>query len=402
MRPLAGIQVLTLTEMQVGPLCVRALRELGAETISVELPQGDSGRASHPPMMRDGDRSGPTHARNNFGGSSVVIDYRRNPRGAHLVAKLAKRCDVFAENSLVGSMARFGLDYVALSDLNPRLIYVAISGFGQASSPYQRDRAYGPNIMSMAGFHSTREPGTPPNVNLARSLADNTGAAMALSATLAALFQRERTGKGQFIDVSMLRSVQWFMDMVPSMYSVGVSGHQPATQGVATCFKAMDGYFIIHAVRAHQVVRLAEFLGREDWKVRFGTTAKDMPKWTNAVEMEIRPVIETWAAQLTSAEASRQLQAAEVVASPDRSAEDIVDDPASWDLGILAKVPRADAENPLIVVPYPVDLAGMERQAELPPWPKLGEHTRVVLQEQLGLRDDELATLQADGVIRML
>lgn len=197
--PLDGIRVLDLTRVLAGPHCTRMLADLGADVIKVEPPAGDLTRFTAPRR-----NSMPTfYAQQNTGKRSVSIDLGRE-EGTALTLTLAERCDVLVENFRPGVMARFGLSYEEVAAVNPRLVYASITGYG-ATGPWRDRRAYAPVVQAETGL--TKSEGDYGRGGVYRtdrqSHADMYTSIEAGAAVLAALYQRERTGRGQWIDVAM-------------------------------------------------------------------------------------------------------------------------------------------------------------------------------------------------------
>jgi formyl-CoA transferase len=297
-------------------------------------------------------------------------------------------------------MQRLGLGYDALAALDPRLIYVSISGFGNAAhSPYASWPAYAPIVEAMAGIYEpTRKPGQPPPVVVAGALGDNGSALVAVIGILAALRHRERTGRGQHVDVAMYDSMIAMADMIPFLHSLGAPPGLATAGSIAivAAFAAKDGHFVVSVFREHQFERLARALGRPDWlgDPRFATRRG----WAEHTEDVIRPAVEAWARDKTRLEACRELCALGIAAGPSHRAEDIVADSHVAQRDMLIEVPRPDAPMPFLVVGNPVKLSAVA-EGPVRRFPRLGEHTDQVLRETLQLADAELAGLRERGVI---
>src|SRR5690625_3529167 len=201
-KPLAGVCVLDLSRVLAGPWCTQQLADLGAEVIKVERPgTGDDTRRWAPPWLGDTGESAYFQAANR-GKSSVCIDFSK-PEGQALVRRLAAGADVLVENFKVGGLARYGLDYENLKEINPKLIYCSISGFGQ-TGPYAHRSGYDFLIQGMGGLMSvTGEPeGEPMKAGVA--FVDVFTGLYSANAILAALHQRLLTGEGTYIDMALL------------------------------------------------------------------------------------------------------------------------------------------------------------------------------------------------------
>ena len=400
-KPLDGVRILAAEQMQALPFATQLMARLGADVVKVEPPErGESGRGAEPAITdRDGRRVGATYLRNNLGKKSIGIDLKQ-PDGAELFKRLVPHFDVVAENYRTGVMKSFGLDYESLARIDPRVIYLSISGFGnRGDSPYAAWPAYAPVAEAMGGLYEpTRKPGQAPNVVVAGALGDNGSALFGVIGALAALRHRERTGRGQHVDVAMYDSMIALADMVPFLWSMDApAGHATAgTVGVVGAFKASDGYFVIAVFREHHFERLARTVGCPEWldDPRFETRSG----WAAHTESVVRPAIESWAADKSKLEAAGVLCAQGVAAGPSNTAEDLHADPHVRDRDMLIEVPRPDADKPMLVVGNPVKLSDVA-EGPIETFPCLGEHTEEVLRSTLGLGADQIASLRARAVI---
>jgi formyl-CoA transferase len=400
-KPLDGVRVLAVEQMQALPYATQLMTHLGADVVKVEPPQrGDAGRASQPSLTDvDGRRVGATFLRNNLSKRSIAIDLK-HPDGRALFARLAPRFDVVAENMRPGAMQALGLGYDAIAQLAPRTIYVSISGFGSDGvSPYADWPAYAPVAEAMGGLYEpSRKPDQPPPVVVAGALGDIGSALFAVIGILAALRERERSGVGQLVDVAMMDAMIALSDMPPLLWSMGAPERWAAagSLGVCAAFRARDGHFVVAVFREHQFERLAHAVGHPEWPKdpRFATREG----WAQHTDSEIRPALERWAREKTKLEAARELCAAGIVAGPSNTAADLAADPHVARRGMLIEVPRPDAGQPLQVVGNPIKLS---RMAEGPVrrFPALGQHTADVLRADLGLDDAEIAALVERGAI---
>ena len=400
-RPLHGVRVLAVEQMQALPFATQLLAHLGADVVKVEPPvQGESGRASRPQITdRDGRRVGATYLRNNLGKLSIGIDFR-SPAGAALLRRLVPHFDVLAENFKPGAMEKLGLGYGALAQLHPGLVYVSITGFGHlAPTPYADWPAYAPVAEAMAGLYEPlRRPGEPPPVVVAGALGDNAAGLYAVIGLLAALRQREQTGRGQHVDIAMYDAMVAMTDMVPFMWSLGEppSAATAGRTGIVAGFAASDGHFVMAVLRDHQFERLAALVGEPGWcsDPRFATREG----WAEHRESVVRPAVEAWARNKTKLEASRLLAAEGIAAGPSNLAPDLCGDPHVAARDMLIEVPRADGARPMLVSGNPVKLSAAP-EGPFTATPCLGEHTEAVLREALALDDREIEALRRKGVI---
>ena len=398
--PLADVRVLAVEQMQALPYATQLLTFLGAQIVKIEHPQsGDSGRGAQPSLRDvDGREVGATYLRNNLNKQSVAVDLK-HPEGASLVRRLAGRFDVFAENMKPGTVERLGLGWDELSALHPRLVYVSVSGFGNlGASPWSGRPAYSSVVEAMGGLYELmREPGDATRVGSAGALGDLGAALFAAIGALAALHERERTGRGRRVDVAMYDAVVALLDVVPFFWSMGVPRlRRGALTGVFDVFACRDGRFVAQAVREHQLHRLAEVVGHPEWKADPRLASRE--GWTLHLEALVRPGVEAWAHDKGIAEVSAALAEAGIPCGPSQTPDQLVRDPHLREREMLLEVARPDGGAPLLVAGNPVKLA---RAGPTPRrrWPTLGEHTDAVLAAELGLDGAELRRLRAAGAI---
>jgi len=261
--PLAGIRVLDFSTVVSGPLCTQVLGDLGADVVKIEAPRGDSARMMGPPFR--GGHS-PVWAQFNRNKRGVVIDLQQ-PAGVAVARRIAAGTDVVVENYRPGVADRLGVGYAALSADTPRLVYAAISGFGP-DGPYADQPAYDTVIQGLSGFMHTQ--GTPEQPALVRGIAaDKATGLTAASAVLAALFARERSGRGQRIDIPMLDAYAAFAlpDILgpESFYPVE---EQPAgmltAANIHRTWKTADGHVVMMIVEDGQFRAMCRAIDRED------------------------------------------------------------------------------------------------------------------------------------------
>ena len=397
-KPLAGVRVLALEQMQALPYATQLLGRLGADVVKVESPRGgDSGRGSQPSIIDPHGRSvGATFLRNNFDKRSITIDLKA-PAGRDLVLRLAPRFDVFAENFKAGALDRLGLGYPDIATVHPAVVYLSISGFGSGDSPYREWPAYASVAEAMSGIYEfKREVGRPPVVSPVGGLADIASGLFGVIGILAALRARDHSGEGQHIDVAMFDAMVSMADLVMNFWSLGLRDGQVGAV-IMSGFEAADGWFILQVGREHQFEVLARLVGRPEWltDARFASRQG----WVDHLETVIRPAIDAWAAGLTKAEAAARLSRAGLAAAPCLHDREVVTDPHLEGRRMIVEMPREDGvEQPVLVPGNPVKFSkvtdGPDRRV---PW--LGEHTDAVLADELGLGTEQLAVLRSDGVI---
>ncbi len=396
--PLEGVRVLALEQMQALPYATQLLGRLGADVVKVEPPAGDLGRASQP-SIRDpeGRPLGATFLRNNLGKRSICIDLKR-PRGRQLVLELAPRFDVVAENFRAGSLARLGLGFDDLAAVHPRCVYASVSGFGSVTtSPYRERLAFAPIVEAMSGIYEMKRTGDdPPTVSPVGALGDIGAALFAAVGILAALRERDRTGRPQHVDVAMFDAVVAMTDIVANFWSLGLKNGDTGPV-INHGFRAGDGWFIVQVGREHHFHRLADVVGQPGWTSDHRLATRQ--GWVDNLEAVLRPAIERWARDKTRDEACEELGAAGIAAGPCLLDEELVVDPHVATHRMLVGIDRPDGSGPPVLVPgNPVRIHGAAAPADTRvPW--VGEHTDEVLADELGITADELADLRAGGVV---
>lgn len=397
-KPLDGVRILAAEQMQALPFATQLLARLGAEVIKVEHPvHGESGRGALPAMEDpQGRRVGATFLRNNLDKRSVGLDLK-SERGRDIFLQLAGRVDVVAENFKAGTMQRLGLGPDELTERHPSLVYVSVSGFGNTGdSPYRDWPAYAMVPEAMSGLYEyARRGDEPPRVIPAGALGDISSALFAVIGIQAALRHRERTGRGQYVDVAMLDSMLAMTDVITNFWSLGVRENTP--EGIMTGFRAADGWFAVQVVREHQFERLAELVGHPQWTgdPRLATRAA----WAAELDAVIRPAVEDWAADRTRVECCDALGRAGIPSGPCFTPGEVVADDHVARRDMLVEMPRVDGvDEPVLVPGNPVKMSAVSQGPETRvPW--VGEHTEEVLRAELGLDDDALAALRGQGVI---
>lgn len=398
-KPLSGVRVLAIEQMQALPYATQLLARLGATVVKVEPPgRGESGRQALPAIQDpEGRQVGATFLRNNFNKRSICIDLK-HPEGRELVLQLAPRFDVVAQNFKAGTIDRLGLGYEDVRRVHPAVVYLSVSGFGTVTpTRYDGWPAYAPVAEAMAGLYTyLGEPDTPPPVSPMGTLGDTGSALFAVIGVLAALRHRDRTGTGQHVDVAMFDSMVAMADAGVNYWSLGLKQGAKAPL-INHSFRASDGWFIIQCGREHQFAKLAETVGHPEWVD--DPRLPDPPSWYAHIDDIIRPAIEEWAADKTRYEAARALALAGVASGMVNRAEDVIADEHLRLHNMIVSMPRpADDGEPVLAVGNPIKLSAMEEEPDHR-FPYVGEHTDDVLREELDLTDERIAELRDAGAI---
>jgi formyl-CoA transferase len=401
-KPLQGIRVLDLSRVLAGPWCTQLLADLGAEVVKVERPgAGDDTRHWGPPWHEHKDeRVAAYFLAANRGKQSAAIDFGR-PEGAALVRQLAARADVVVENFKVGGLAKFELDAVSLRAANPGLIYASITGFGQ-DGPYADRAGYDYIIQAMGGMMSITglpdgEPGGGP-MRAGVAIVDLFTGLYASNAILAALHQRDSSGEGAIIDLSLFETQ---LAMLANQASNAlISGRDPVRQGNShpnivpyQPFAASDQPIVIAVGNDRQFGRLAEICGAPEWTAdqRFATNSARVAHRAELVALIAERIAERSAADWLAA-----LEGAGIPAGPINRISQALADPQALYRGAVRELgPGRLGEVPTVGSPLRFD--GERADADLPP-PALGEHTAEVL-AGIGVGGAEIERLRAAGVI---
>jgi crotonobetainyl-CoA:carnitine CoA-transferase CaiB-like acyl-CoA transferase len=383
--PLAGIRVLELARVLAGPWAGQILADLGAEVIKVEREGlGDDTRQWGPPFVagKDGHNLGGSYYHScNRGKRSLALDFETE-RGRRIVRKLAARSDILLENFKVGGLKKFGLDYESLSADYPRLIYCSVTGFGQ-SGPYAHRAGYDLIIQGMGGIMSiTGEPEREP-MRLGVAFADVFTGVYGVVGVLAALAERERTGRGSHVDLALFDTMASVLANQAQSYLV--SGQVPGRMGNAhptvvpyQVFPTSDGHMIIAVGNDGQYAKFCALLGVPE-------LAHDPRYKTNGDRVVNRgtliPQLTALTAQRTRADLLEKCEAAGVPAGPINTIDEVFKDPQIRARGMQINPPSALAESGHIPgVRTPLMFNGWPSASDLPP-PDIGEHSEDILRE---------------------
>lgn len=379
-RPLSGVRVLDFSTTIAGPHCARLMADMGADVIKVESPEGDLMRSR--PVQRNG--AGTMFGQLNAGKRSIVLDLKK-PEAIAAVKKLVMTVDIVLENYRPGVMKRLGLDYPELAKVNPKIVYGAISGYGQ-SGPAAGRPAYAPVIHAATGYdmaHLFYQQGRERPDNCGIFVADYASGAYALGAILAALHQRHVTGKGQMVDVSMFEAL---VGMLLGEVNRAQFDFEMPSRPMYGPIEAKDGYVMLATASERTFQDMATAAGRRDWlsDPRFEKYADRRMNWgLFVVELE------EWSRTLTVKDVVAAFEKHGVPCSPYLTVTEALRDPQVAHRGSLC--PIEDSAGKYLSPAPPFRFSGSAVQSG-PRVASLGEHTKTVLQ-QAGLTPAEIDAL---------
>ena len=398
--PLKGIRVLDLTRILAGPWATQMLADFGAEVIKIERPgEGDDTRGWGPPFVKNADGSEGDAAyfqSANRGKQSVCIDMAK-PEGSQLIKDLAAKSDILIENFKVGGLKKYGLDYESLRAINPRLIYCSITGFGQ-TGPYANRAGYDFMIQGMSGVMSiTGAPdGAPMKMGVAFS--DVFAGLHAVIGIQAALFHRERTGQGQYIDISLLDSQVSVLANQALNYLVG--GKIPRRLGNAhpnivpyQTFETADGHIIMAVGNDRQYAEYCKIIGAQELAAAPYNTNRGRVENRSALIPLLAPLMK----HRRTAEWVEAFEAAAVPCGPIHSIDQVFANDQVIARGLQIGLTREDSVQ-VPGVANPIVFSETPMVYERPP-PKLGNDTAAVLHSILSLDSEKLLTLRKSGSI---
>lgn len=403
---LAGVRILDLSRILAGPTCTQILGDLGADVIKVERPgEGDDTRKWGPPFVLD------PHGREtsesayylcaNRNKRSIDIDIA-NPGGQELVRQLAAKSDVVIENHKVGALARFGLDYFALTKCNPRLVYCSITGFGQ-SGPYSTRSGYDFLAQGMGGIMSiTGEiAGEPMKVGV--GITDVMTGMYAAVSILAALRHRDATSRGQYIDLALLDAqVAWLINAgqyyltsanVPPRLANGHPNIVPYQ-----VFPSSDGHFILAVGNDAQFKRFCECAGASEiaTNARYGTNALRVRH-----RGELIPLLSALTARRTAAQWISDLEFMGVPCGPVNRIDEVFSDPQVKHRGMRITVPYDGSRHGAVdLIGSPIHMSETPVAYRYAP-PRLGQQADEILREVLDMDDDSIEALRQDEIVGM-
>ncbi|WCT73777.1 CoA transferase [Sphingomonas naphthae] len=383
---LAGVRVLDFSAVMAGPYATRMLADLGADVIKVESMEGDQVRAR--PPLREGHSTYFGHL--NAGKRSIALNLK-SPDAVALIEGMVPRFDVVMENFRPGVMKRLGLDYAALSKINPRLIYCSISGYGQ-TGPRALDPAYAPVVHASSGFDMVnmdyQDGAADRPANSGIFIADVLGGTHAFGAIQAALYQREKTGRGQFIDLSMMEAMTGML-----VFETQQAQFPAPRRPIYTPLKTSDGFIMVAPTSPRNFEQLADAVGHPEWRddPRFRTNADRNANWATLLALA-----EEWTIERPALEAERILSQHGVPCARYREVAELLDDPQMAARGAFATISDAAGEYRVTNPPFRMSASRTEARDLVA---GLGEHGGEVLAAELGLDEPAITALRASGAL---
>ena len=407
--PLDGVRVLDLSRILAAPFATQLLGDLGADVIKVERPgTGDDARQYGPPFLDNLDGDELVGAESGFYLSanrnkrSITINHS-SPSGAALIRELAATSDVLVENYRHGVLDKYGLGYPAMAEVNPRLIYCSVTGFGQ-DGPYSDRAGYDGVFQAMSGMMSVSgipdgQPGAGP-MKVGVSMVDILTGLYASTAILAALRNRDNvTGRGQFIDLALLDCGVAALSHYAQNYLVsGVAAPRRGNGGFggipSQAFRCSDGEIFVVASTAGQWSALATALGRPELSEdpRFATVSSRI-----ANRDLVLATLDAVFAQQSVSHWVAALEEADVPVSPVNTMEAVFANPQVRHRGLRTTVEHPTA-GPIDLIANPIRIPGAPATTYTPP-PLLGEHTDEILTDLLNKTPDEINALRTSGAI---
>jgi crotonobetainyl-CoA:carnitine CoA-transferase CaiB-like acyl-CoA transferase len=392
MKPLEHLTILDLSRVLACPFASMILAELGARVIKVEQPgSGDETRSFEPQLAQDS----AYYFACNRSKESITVNLRSD-EGRRLIRDLAQKADVLVENFPAGTLGRYGLDYAALCSINPALVYVSCTGFGQ-SGPYAHKKGYDTVFQAMGGIMSlTGERGGPP-VKPGLPVADLTSGLWVAIAILASLAGRSRTGKGCHVDFSMLDGQVSLLTLAAARYFA--LGEVPLRLGTehpgrvpSATFRCKDGKYAHITASDQHWMPLCRALDIEEWGVAFTENAIRVAKREEIMRMLTGAIEKMARAELIAA-----LDAADVPVGAVNDVAEILSDPHVRARRLVGSFDYPGVgEFKALALPY--KFLGWDNP-EIGPPPGLGEHTQAVLSRILGLSEEEISRLRTSKAI---
>ena len=402
-KALDGLRVLDLSRVLAGPYCTQILGDLGAEIIKVEKPgTGDDTRQWGPPFVKDknGDDTSESayYLSINRNKKSIAVNLK-SPEGQGLIRELLPHCDILIENFKVGTLKKYNLGYEDLKDKYPHLVYTSITGFGQ-NGPLSSEPGYDFLAQAMSGLMAcTGDKNTPPT-KTGIAISDILTGLNAATATLAALHSRQKTGKGQHVDVALLDCSLAAMTNIAQYYLTSRQlppkvGNAHSTIVPYQSFSTLDGHIVIAVGNNDQFTRLCQFL--EQPKI-----AQDERFSTNKGRVQHREILIPLLQQIFSTWKTGALLSglyeADVPCAPINTIEEALHSPQIQSRDMVIEMPHPASRQPVQLVGSPLKLSGTPVTYRNAP-PACGQDSITVLQDLLGLDEHEIKDLKRRNII---
>ncbi len=402
MAALKDIRIVDITRAMAGPYCTMMLGDFGADVIKVERPgSGDESRGWGPPFV--GEAYGPYPGESayflsaNRNKRSITVNFK-DPSGIEIIRKLVKVSDVFIENFRTGVLDKMGLGYDALNQDNPGLIYCSVSGYGR-TGPYKERPGYDAIVQAEGGLMSITGPKDGPPSRVGIPIIDITSGMFAASAILAALYERQESGQGQYIDISLLDTQAALLANVASNYLV--SGEPPKRVGNAhpniapyEPFQAKDKGFVLGAANQRQWEKLCDTIQRPDLKTdpRFQTNQDRVKNRAELLQTLNGVFIEKNAQEWLD-----QIQGAGLPCGPINTVPEVFKHPQREARGLVQEVEHSSA-GMVSLTGFPYKLSRTPAEIHQAP-PRLGEHNQEILVDLLGYSLAEMNEMGEKGII---
>ncbi|HEX3704167.1 MAG TPA: CoA transferase [Vicinamibacterales bacterium] len=392
MPPLDGITVLDLTRVLSGPYCTMLLADMGARIIKIEQPgRGDDTRHWGPPFLAG---ESTYFLSINRSKESVTLDFK-TPEGRAILDRLLDRCDILVENFRPGTLAKLGLDYPSLAPTHPRIVYCSIAGFGQ-TGPRHHEPGYDAVMQAEGGLMSITGAAEGPPYRLGVAIADIVTGMFAAQGIAFALLARERSGRGQHVDIAMLDSVAALLSYQAAIYfatgsAPGRMGNRHPTIVPYETFSAADGDFVL-AVGNDQQWRTFCGVAEIEADERFATNRQRVMQYA-----ELKPIIEERLRCHPRAYWIERLKAAGVPCGSVRDLHDVFTDPQLAARDMIATLDHVTI-GALRLLGIPIKLSDTPGAIRSAP-PTLGQHTDDVLHRDLGIPRDAVDGLRARGIV---
>lgn len=401
--PLNKIRVLDLSRVLAGPVCTQILGDLGADILKIERPgEGDDTRTWGPPFLQDAEGQDTSESAYylsaNRNKRSIAVDIA-HPEGQALIRSLLNECDILIENFKVGGLDKYGLGYDDIRKTHPHIIYCAITGFGQ-NGPMAHEPGYDFLAQAMGGLMAATGAADQEPTKAGVAISDIMTGLYAAIGILAALHHRDKTGKGQLVDLGLLDVTLASMTNIAQYYLTSRSlaprvGNAHSTIVPYQCFAAADGYIVIAIGNNGQFRRFCDSAGHPEWA--------DDPRFaTNSARVRHRDTLVPMIRDLVAAKPVQHwvdsLHRINVPVSPVNTMEQAFEMGQVRARGMEIEMPHPYSRDPIHLVGSPLKLSETPVSYRLAP-PALGQHTDEILHELLDMGETEISALKNSGVI---